>query len=358
MKLVTGGPVGKLMRWYAWSGLCQMHIEEVYPFKMLLESVFGADDEAVADREDMNALRADYAGLQLAYRIFCQPQFCDRCKALFVMLRTGWQWYTDEIDSIKTPEEGLQSRITQCQEMWYEHEIMDHLLYCMPDESLKWIGFTTIGGKYDADSQDAFVDEYLDLVLQRASSRAWTKLLRTIPPFCYASAASDNNGIADATMDLMKSDFLTLLSLEQDALLNDDASKLLADLVWPRKNVIRLLYLLFERDNLSKGSVAGQRYLRALLLVFADNKLVEDIHAYLRDLIRQGRSNLAGPVSRASAAIHSGRLEERGITHAVVTAEQFRAEFGRQTRGKKIAPMFNSRKFEMTEVHKSCPKIC
>ena len=107
----------------------------------------------------------------------------------------------------------------------------------------------------------------------------------------------------------------------------EDAKFLLKDLSWTQKKCIRLLCLLFERDGWTVFSNAAQRYLRALLYTPWDNKMLEDVHNYLRDLYRQGRANLNSPMSRSNAAIHSKRIEERSITTVHPDRQYFRMHF-------------------------------
>ena len=82
--------------------------------------------------------------------------------------------------------------------------------------------------------------------------------------------------------------------------------------------------MLFEKDGWTVVSNAAQRYLRAFLFLPPDSKILEDTHNYLRDLARQGRSNMNSPQARSTAAIRSGRIEERGIVHKMPDRTYFR----------------------------------
>jgi len=347
------GPAGKLMRWFSWNGLCHFHLEEVWPMTMLLEDLYGDVDHVLADPETLANLRRDAKGFELANNILHQPDFFIRCKFVYVSLETSWTWYTDQVETILTPQDGLQERIAFNQLNWYDDEVLEHFTHCLGSsiDTLDWIGFTPIGGEHTIPQQDKLVGEYLNLVFHTGGARSWTKLSMGLPPYCYAGLASADPDIADQTMAKFKRDFANMLKLEDlAAQRNRHAKQLLSDLYISKKKALRLLYLLFERDGFRLNSVAGQRYLRAILLVPPDNKLLEDIHAYLRDLARHGRATMSSPLSRSAAACNSGRLEARWIPHATVTHDEFVDKFRSvEMRNKKLGAIFNSRRYALPE---------
>ena len=168
-----------------------------------------------------------------------------------------------------------------------------------------------------------------------------------LPPHSAAPAACDDPRLSQAAVYKLQRHFQYILKLEQMAANgNEDAKFLLKDLSWTQKKCIRLLCLLFERDGWTVFSNAAQRYLRALLYTPWDNKMLEDVHNYLRDLYRQGRANLNSPMSRSNAAIHSKRIEERSITTVHPDRQYFRMHF-REMRSQRIRHMFNPRSFKL-----------
>ena len=135
--------------------------------------------------------------------------------------------------------------------------------------------------------------------------------------------------------------------IEQMAANGDaNAQYLLKDISWTQKKCIRLLLMLFERDGWVVFSNAAQRYLRALLHTPWDNKMLEDVHNYLRDLYRAGRANLNSPQSRSNAAMSSKRIEERDINTVHPDRQYFRAHF-QEMKQMPIRPMFNPRNFQL-----------
>ena len=51
--------------------MCYYHLEEVHPFCMILEGLFGANHNNMEDAQ-LDELRKDYGGFELAYKILVQ----------------------------------------------------------------------------------------------------------------------------------------------------------------------------------------------------------------------------------------------------------------------------------------------
>ncbi len=93
---------------------------------------------------------------------------------------------------------------------------------------------------------------------------------------------------------------------------------------------IRLLYTCFEKAKWSAECVDGQRLLRGLLVVFPDNKLVEDLHQTIRSHAR-ANANMRMTRGRVQDLVTNSRvLETREIRHSsAVTEREFIAKFKR-----------------------------
>ena len=109
---------------------------------------------------------------------------------------------------------------------------------------------------------------------------------------------------------------------------NPSAKEIGDDIHWKDAAVIRLLYVLFERDDFSAKSQPGQRWIRGLLLGLPDNKLVEDIHGYLRNEANANRNTKLNIPTIQDVVQTCGALESRGIPHPqAVTREVCMANF-------------------------------
>ena len=122
--------------------------------------------------------------------------------------------------------------------------------------------FKRIGSPLDQDEQNVEVDRYAKLSLSLGGCRAWSKLGQRIPPFSCAGAACADRVVGQSVVNRMKEEWEAWQWLEKESYRNPVAEEILKELVWPRKQAIRLFYLLFER-------------------VPPDNRLIEDVHAHL-----------------------------------------------------------------------------
>ena len=176
--------------------------------------------------------------------------------------------------------------------------------------------------------KDELLKDHVAFTNRLGSNRAWSKLGNHIPPFSDAGVASADESIATQSIDRMKLDWVRWQKLEKLAADGDtDAKAIVKDCTWMCKKAVRLLHMLFEKDGWTTVSNAAQRYLRAFLFLPPDSKILEDTHNYLRDLARQGRSNMNSPQARATAAFNSGRIEERGIVHKKPDRTYFRGHY-------------------------------
>ena len=92
--------------------------------------------------------------------------------------------------------------------------------------------------------------------------------------------------------------------------------------------VVRMMYALFERDYFSPDSARGRRLLCGMLQVFADNKVIEDVHGKLR-LAAKANANMVMNYSHMQdIANYSHVLDSREIPHrATVSKDTFDRKF-------------------------------
>ena len=75
----------------------------------------------------------------------------------------------------------------------------------------------------------------------------------------------------------------------------------------------RVAYLLFERGRFDPCFAPFQQWMRALLDVLPDSRIVEQTHQHLRDMEHQNANNVTSRVSRHNACVFSGVLQERSL---------------------------------------------
>ena len=199
--------------------------------------------------------------------------------------------------------------------------------------------------------EDELAVDYMEIVSNMAMHTSWTRLREcNLPPESCAPVTSTDDGISEGGITRMMYDWQKWRWAEREALTNPDAASFVKQMYFFQNKCVRLLFMLFERDGWRVTSVAGQRYAKAILFTPPDNVLIENIHNYLRDLKRSGRSDLSSNISRTSASVHSDRLQERGIRTHMVDREYFRTMY-HEVKNKKITHMFNPRNHDLpTEI--------
>ena len=187
------------------------------------------------------------------------------------------------------------------------------------------------------------VEHFAKAALTLAGFRSFSKAMDIVmPPLCYCGGLSDDPVVASAASEKMGSHYALVLKIELMATIHPEADELARALPFIRNPSIRLIWMLFDRDCNRSRSRAGKRMLRALLYSPPDNKLVEDIHNYLRDLGRKNRNYIASRIARMSAAIHAGRIEARGLVHKRVIKSMFKAQFNQKRFTGKCRHLFQS----------------
>jgi len=144
----------------------------------------------------------------------------------------------------------------------------------------------------------------------------------------------------------MQSDTDSIHMLEQVSLLDPDADALRVDMTFLDGGCVQLVLelFLFCQYNVDCPWIGRAfDYLRGLLETFPDNKHIEDMHEYLREMKRMNKNNVIGRMSRYRQVVLSGRLESRGIQTSGISKEEFCALFGSSEPRRSIARKFEAR---------------
>ena len=157
---ISKGPLGKLMRWFAWNQCAEFHLPEYWALAMLLRWWFGDASQLGRDNDDaigLNSMRAgaDLNGLKLAMRVMTSGLYI-RMKAWLVISRSTWTWYSNEAGKVLGPKEALEAALTTRRNGWWSGELQTLLrtCFCSPADLL-WIGFTrTVGDDRQLEFQE------------------------------------------------------------------------------------------------------------------------------------------------------------------------------------------------------------
>ena len=152
----------------------------------------------------------------------------------------------------------------------------------------------------------------------------------------------------------MYEDYTRVTALDEDAHKSAAAKRLKREIFWVDKAVLRLLWLVWESFKYNADTcVLGMRLLRGLVLVLPDSRLVEEIHMFLRDLARHNKNNINSFAPKYAAAMHSNKLEERGVPHFKVTKEEFVGKFREKAARKPMPSKYAAKRFKMPQLMSS-----
>jgi hypothetical protein len=102
-----------------------------------------------------------------------------------------------------------------------------------------------------------------------------------------------------------------------------DAARLSEDASWANSKPVRLVYLVFERGQLSPIYEPFRRWLRVALDTLPDSRIVEQLHQWLRDLATKRKSDVSSVCSRMNACQTSNVLRSRGIETVCLARDEF-----------------------------------
>ena len=234
-----------------------------------------------------------------------------------------WDWYTEQIKEIKTPNDAFNYIVSLANGGW---QFQDHVWNTV-QATLHTSGNLSFMDIHPGESDEA--TKALSLTLHIALNRMWTMSKHSLPPDCYATVTSASADIADHACATMKTHYQNLVVLEDARHTNAAAQALWADLALvARSKPIRALFEFFCRDMYDRKSFAGLHLLKGMLWTMADNKSCEDTHGTLR-LDARANSNQKIQRNRLQLLINtSGVFEARGVPHrSGVTKRDFISKF-------------------------------
>ena len=151
--------------------------------------------------------------------------------------------------------------------------------------------------------------------------RAWSMAARHhAPPQSYVGLLSGCPLRQRRAMRQMEHEWATLRMLEQRRLVHKPADRLWKDLRFVQIRPLRLLWALCEGFKGDLDCAPVKRLLRGLLDTFPDNKIVEDVHNFVKLDAQKTRKRVRCAARQADAVTHSGVLESREIPHSAKVA--------------------------------------
>lgn len=355
----------KLGRWFSWNCVAHEQLPEYSALQMLLEHHFGTEPTDSADeeggesiaaaahddpRQELATLRASAGGLKLAASLMSDAALLQNAKILFTVTRPLWGWYTAQVRRVKGPRHAFKYDMHMA-ESW-SADSRSTVRVLLEEGALQSMGLLPGDAEAPASvSDNAFHDSLASrahaLVWHIAANRCWSLSKHSCPPYSCALLGASSDAVSAAAAQRASKEWGHLLRLEQMAAAGGEAKQLRGDIHWADSQAIRLLYCFFERDRWAVGSVCGQKWLRGLLMRLPDNKIVEDIHAAIRNASRSNPNRKLTVLNMQELIAHSKVLESRDVRHSTaVCRDTFKAQLG-STRVRRLGWRSNASSHKM-----------
>ena len=296
-------------------------------------------------RAQLAALKAAGGGLKLAYKLMSEKLW-RHAKILYIAQRACWTWYTEQVKRVKTPAQGMRDILASSQGAWmYDKHLRGIVWDCFASSSTFNFLQLEMG-------ESVYSRRLAELAVSILGNRAWSLAVRNhAPPECYVGLLSKHVDKRQDAIEQMRSHWQKLISLEHRRHEYEPATVLWNDLLVCKRSPIRILYILFERDQWRADSAAGLHLLRGALNVLPDNKIVEDGHNAIRkDTKKSGSSKVRSHFRMQFALANSRVFDSRTMEHpAAVSKEAFVAAFAKTNVPKNAGRKFLPRHHQLPE---------
>ncbi len=133
-------------------------------------------------------------------------------RILYLVTHPVWDWYSDEVTRVKTPEDGLRYSIKLADGAWrcqsHVQDTWRHALHC--EEQLAFMGLPA-----DTRPCDPTAEKVLALTWHIVRRRCWSSTKHDCPPECYAGLASSTEERQRRAVETARADWQRLMDLEQ-----------------------------------------------------------------------------------------------------------------------------------------------
>ncbi len=258
----TKGPLVKGARWFSWWENYCFHMPEFFGCRLVLEQSLKLDvnndafvyemllDDAadVDPQKELAKLKSLNGGFALAVKIMTMTLY-KHCKILFNVSEPCWHTHSHRAETVKNADQGLQRYIDQSDGKFIDDEHRGIIRASLTDTTklYKLLVEPACQEQSSMEHQD-LTELTAEFGLTLLSYRSWTNAqYMDYPPFRYAGALSDNLVVSDAKLDLMQTDWVNMMELEQAALTDPYANRIRGAMHSFDSKPFRIMYQLFER---------------------------------------------------------------------------------------------------------------
>ena len=252
-------------------------------------------------------------GFKLAYKLMTEDLY-DNCRLLSIVTKPLWDWYTKQLKETKHPRDALQYSIQMAQNWNKDEHIrqMADLLISVP--TFAWC--STRGTLNVA-------KKVMNLVCHLMSLRLWSSSRYSHPPDSYSLLLSADPEVKHECGAVMEGEHTWLLEFERDlasqSAPHPHVKMLHRDFCLILNHPTRLLMDAFEigqyNNNSEKSMEATKHLITILCQTLPGNKIIEDIHGYIRKEAKSNNSEKLTCENIQSSVRNCTVLEQRKIDH-------------------------------------------
>ena len=175
-------------------------------------------------------------------------------KILYTLQLSCWTWYSDQVANVQTPEHCMQDALASTQGKWmgdsHFRGIVNDCFYRR--ECLDYMEVPC------SNAGTAIAEHIVEFAWTLLHHRCWSMAVRHhAPPNVYIGLKSSDLEKRKAAAALMKKHWERLMAVEQRSLVYEPAKQLCGDLLVVKFPAVRLMYVLYERDEFRDTSAAG-----------------------------------------------------------------------------------------------------
>ena len=271
-------------------------------------------------RKQLADLKRNGGGLELAYKLMSSMVY-QYSVILFCVQHSCWNWYTYQVENIKTPQDHLHYLHEMAFGRWgaWSHlrEMIHDTFYSI--ENLNWIG---IANGDTSDLAKKVSSCLVNLAMHLLSQRGWSLSRHACPPEAYVDVLSDNVHYQKEACAKMKKDVSNVHLLENKRFKLPIAMQLWTDIIPCKQSPIRVIWALFERDHFRADCLPGRKILLGMLSLIPSNKPVEDLNKTVREDQNENPNRKMKIAHMQDLIMQSGVIEGLGISHSARLGEQ------------------------------------
>lgn len=315
-------------RWFSWQNALSDHFGEYWATRILLTFLY-PDEKSPDDRSGKTFAdlrqgddEPGAGGLRLALRCTSWETWYS-IKALKIGGNPLWDFYSQTVKEVKTPQHGLARTRSMVHGQWrFDRQLvmiaktlqdMDQLSEVLQYHETSFVHLKDKAGE----ALQHFSEDLWYYVLGLLGTRGSSLCVYNSPPECYVPLLDETDD-GGASQDFLLGDWKSLVLLEQSS----KCPELCSDLGLTVSKPMRLVFQLYECGQFQRG----KKLLTTLLNRLPDTKLIEDIHQRLRTTSNSNPNSRLGLREVQSLVETSGVFEVRSIYHpAKIDKDSFKS---------------------------------